>query len=108
MAKERWRELDVGALQHQRSFIATEEADAVVDVGMEEDIRRRQRQTTAEREVLPIVALSECPKERYRRTGDDAEADRVTGTNERRGLLDGHLARAHPPILPDRELCATL
>ena len=95
MAKERRHVLDVGALGHERAFVAAEEVDAVVNVGVEEDVGRAERQAAAEREVLPVVACAERPEQRDGRAGDDAEADGVTGTHERGGLFDTHLSRLH-------------
>ncbi len=98
--------LDVGALGHQGAFVAAEEVDAVVHVGVQEDVGRAEREAAAEGEVLPVASRAEGPKERDRGAGDDAEADGVAGTNQRRGLLDTHLARRHRPILPERSRCA--
>jgi len=108
VTKERRHVLDVGAPGHQGPFVPAKEIHAVVHVGMEKDVRGAKRQTAAEGEVLPVTAFSKRPKERDRRAGDDAEADRVARSYERRGLLDGHLARFHRTILHEPTHCATI
>ena len=100
--------LGVGTRQRQRTLIAAEETDPVVDVGVREDRVRAERETAAEGEILPVVALGEGLQHGDRRTRDDAKSNTVDRTHQLRRVVGTHHSGAHRTILPDPRGCGTI
>ena len=101
MAKERWDELDVGALRLVVPFSTAVKTRSIVNIGMQEDVKDTQDESTTHRETLPIVTLGESFQESHGGRADQSQSEGVGRVQELYGLFDAQFTRDHRSILPD-------
>jgi len=75
---------------------------------MQEDVKDAQDQPTADREVLPVLAIRQFLQQAHRCRGHQTETERVDGSDQRNCVFDTQFARGHRIILPQRGSCGKI